>query len=129
MSLGRLFGSNPEPTPPVVDADIDDAIHILNVARRRAVIRYVADTDHVLELRELARDIAAEELGKPAEDVSSTEYKRVYVQLYQSHLDEMERLCIIDYDDDRKTITAGEKIEGYLRLLEVIEARTKGATV
>lgn len=127
MSLANIFSGPPEPTP-AVSASIDDVAHILRVERRRAVIRHMDTADGPLELRELSQRIASEELPDDKRVVGSQEYKRVYVGLYQSHLDDMAALGIVEYDDRSKTIHPGPELDGYAGLLDTLEARTDGPT-
>lgn len=81
----------------------DDAFHILQNARRRAVLRYlVADPDRdEFEMRELAEEIGAVEHDTTVRKLTSVERQRVYVSLYQTHLPKLDEHGVIDYDQSR----------------------------
>jgi hypothetical protein len=56
-----------------------------------------------ITLSTLAEHVAARENSCTVRELSSQERERVYVALYQSHLDTLDE--IIEYNNDRKTIT------------------------
>ncbi|UIO98922.1 hypothetical protein Hbl1158_10285 [Halobaculum sp. CBA1158] len=83
------------------DGSTDDHQALYDVlanTRRRHVIRALAD-DPPCDLGELAEYIAAIENDKPAQQLRSQERKRVYVSLYQSHLQSLADADVIRNDD------------------------------
>ena len=71
-----------------------------------------------IELGDLAEHVAAWELDKDVAAITSTERRRVYTSLQQTHLDKLEEAGIIECD--RKTIEPTEKLEDVEFYLEVV---------
>lgn len=84
----------------------DDAFHVLQNARRRAVLRYLLDHEEqgAFRMRDLAEEVAAWEHGTTVRQLSSDERQRVYIALYQSHLPKLDDHDIIDYDQSRGVV-------------------------
>jgi hypothetical protein len=87
---------------------IDQVFEILKNARRRAVLRYMRTVGEDVRLGELAEQIAAWECDKDVSQITSSERKRVYVGLYQSHLPKMADVGAISYNKPRGKIGPGE---------------------
>jgi hypothetical protein len=88
----------------------DDAFHILQNARRRAVLRYLAehdDTDRFV-MRDVAEEVAAWEHDTTVQQLVSDERQRVYIALYQSHLPKLDKHGIIDYNQSRGVVETTE---------------------
>jgi DNA-binding transcriptional ArsR family regulator len=82
----------------------DVLFDLLRNSRRRQVMRYLGEHDHA-DIGELAEHIAAVENGTDPETLSSSERKRVYVSLYQSHLPKLAEADVVDYDKERGTVS------------------------
>ncbi|WP_139246649.1 DUF7344 domain-containing protein [Halogranum amylolyticum] len=82
---------------------------ILRSSRRRLLLHYLEQSDGTLSRGELARHVAAAEEGIEMEEVTTTDRKRVYVSLHQTHLPTMDDVGIIDYDEDRGTVELHEE--------------------
>jgi hypothetical protein len=99
------------PVRPVVtgtpDADAgesiskDDLFHLLQNSRRRAVLRYLRGREGPTQMREVAEQVAAWEHDTTVSGLSSNERQRVYVALYQSHLDTLADAGVLEYDKSR----------------------------
>jgi hypothetical protein len=87
---------------------IGQIFEILKNDRRRAVLRYMGEVDSEVRLGELAEQIAAWECDKDVAQITSSERKRVYVGLYQSHLPKMADVGAISYNKPRGKIEPGE---------------------
>lgn len=96
--------SQPHPTP----IDHNDAIEILSSERRRYTIEFLADQqpNEPVSVRAVTQHVAAKENDCPEEGLSSKQKNRVYVSLYQQHLETLEPA--IDYDREHKQITPTE---------------------
>jgi DNA-binding transcriptional ArsR family regulator len=81
----------------------DVLFDLLRNRRRRLVMRYLGEHDRA-EIGELAEHVAAVENGTDPETLSSSERKRVYVSLYQSHLPKLAEAEVVDYDKERGTV-------------------------
>lgn len=109
-STGEV-GSKPTEIP------LDVVFDLLSNERRRHVLRYLHVESPSTTLGALAEYIAAIENDKPESALSSTERKRVYISLYQSHLPKMSSADVIDFDVDRKTVELADNAEYLMRFL------------
>jgi len=96
----------------------DDVFTILSNERRRHTVRAMQELSMPIELGDLAEHVAAWELGKDVAAITSTERRRVYTSLQQTHLDKLEEAGIIECD--RKTIEPTERLEDLEFYLEVV---------
>lgn len=95
----------------------DDVFDILSNARRRFVLYYLREAGEPVELGELARELAAWENETPASDLTTQQRKRVYVSLYQTHIQKLAEADIVEYDDDTRMVRladAADEIGAYL---------------
>jgi hypothetical protein len=98
----------------------DDAYHLLQNKRRRAVLRHVLAHDRTeYVMREVAEAVAAWEHDTTVERLASTERQRVYISLYQSHLPKLAEHGIIDYDQPRGRITVQPLAQVLAPILDV----------
>lgn len=104
------------------DITADDALDVLANARRRRVIKLVA-ADAPRTLGELAEELARQECGYDATSkVLSAERKRVYIALYQGHLEKLEVVGAIareEYDE----IRSGKNTAALAELIKHVETR------
>ncbi|MDL5361250.1 hypothetical protein [Halalkalicoccus sp. NIPERK01] len=104
-------------TPPTEDAAVetvdehlsiskDDLFHLLQNARRRAVLRYFAahPEQDEFNMRTVAEAIAAWENETTVEQLTSDQRQRVYIALYQSHLPKLDDYGVIEYNQSRGLI-------------------------
>lgn len=84
----------------------DDLFHVLQNARRRAVLRYLLEHDdrEQFTLRELAEAVAAWEHDTTARALEPEEYQRVYIALYQTHFPKLDEHDVVEYEKGRGTI-------------------------
>ena len=99
--------------------DEDELFHLLKSERRRRALRYLlnAETEPV-EMRTLAEAVAAEEYNTTVEALHSDQRQRVYITLYQSHLPQLDRAGVIEYNQSRGRITTTPLIEEFEPYLE-----------
>lgn len=93
-------------TTDLTGIDKDDAFHVLQNSRRRAVLRYLAEHDEQdrFIMRDLAEEIAAWEHDTTVQQLVSNERQRVYIALYQSHLPKLDDHGLIKYNQNRGII-------------------------
>ncbi|MFP8956520.1 hypothetical protein ACLI4Y_07315 [Natrialbaceae archaeon A-CW3] len=97
------------------DTDRGDIFDLLSNHRRRYAIHHLKRTDDRVELGDLAEHVAAWELEKDVQAITSTERKRVYTSLQQTHLPALERAGMIEFDDRAIELTDDAKtLEVYL---------------
>lgn len=86
-----------------VELSKDVVFDILRNERRRRTLGFLRDVG-TTSLSDLAEHVAALENDKPVRDLTSSERKRVYVSLYQCHLQKMADAGVIDYDRSRGVV-------------------------
>lgn len=97
----------------------EEEIHeILSNGRRRWTIEHLKDENRQVTLRGLSEWIAEVESGEspPPTDARQS----VYNSLHQTHLPKLDRLDIVDYDRNRKTVSLGEKARTVDLYMEVL---------
>ncbi|WP_254762200.1 DUF7344 domain-containing protein [Natrinema marinum] len=72
---------------------------LLSNHRRRYAIHYCKREDEPVTLGTLAEHVAAWELDKEVDEITSAERKRVYTSLQQTHLPTLEQADMIKFDD------------------------------
>jgi DNA-binding transcriptional ArsR family regulator len=88
----------------------DAAFDLLSNARRRYVLCYVRERGEA-SVRELSRYTAAWENDVAPTAVSSSQRKRVYTALHQTHLPRLDEHGIVTYDPDRGTVTPQPRLD------------------
>lgn len=111
----------------------DELFHLLKSERRRRALRYLLDAEsEPVRMRTLAEAVAAEEYDKTVEQLHTDERQRVYITLYQSHLPQLDRAGVIDYNQSRGQITTTplvEEFEDYLETSTRAESSTNTSIV
>jgi DNA-binding transcriptional ArsR family regulator len=95
----------------------DTVFDILSNARRRYVLYYLRKAEEPVELSDLARELAAWENETGPEDLTDQQQKRVYVSLYQTHIQKLADAGMVDYDKDTGLVSlaeGAEELRGYL---------------
>lgn len=120
--------SAPDPgTDQEVDADglsKSEIFDLLRNQRRRFVLHYLKNhPDETVSLGNLADHVAAWEYDTAPEEVTSTQRKRVYTTLQQSHLPKMDRAGILEFDADRGTVQSTKVLEDITIYMEILPGR------
>lgn len=103
----------------------DVIFDLLSAARRRLVLRYLAENGAEATLNDLADFVAARENGIEARLVSSKQRKRAYITLYQAHLPRLDDANVIDFDQARGTVKLRREADELFRYLEVSQSEPK----
>lgn len=91
---------------------------LFSAPRRCYVIQALRASDsETLAVRELARAVAAAETAGSSQVVTNGQYRNVYNALTQTHLSKLAAEGVIEYDTNRKVITAGGNLRTAHRLL------------
>lgn len=102
---------------------VEDVFYMLNNRRRRFAIFELARSDDALTVSDLAEQIAAWENGVLSSEVTSTQRKRVYNSLQQTHLPKLAERGFIEYDEREGTIEPTEQIDQLDIYVEIVEGR------
>lgn len=111
------MATNVQPAEKSLD---EGQIHdVLRNARRRLAITCLQDTEEgSLSLGELSERVAEMETGEaPA---PRDKRQSVYVSLQQTHLPKLEKLGIVEYDSDQKTVSLRERVREIEVYMEVV---------
>lgn len=101
---------------------VDDVFTILSNQRRRYALYYV---DHVegTTISDLAEQIAAWEYGIGVSKVTSTQRKRVYNSLQQTHLPKLDDADFVEYDSRGGTVEPTPHADTLSVYLELVHGR------
>lgn len=118
---------------PTAESDGEDAagglskneiFDLLRNQRRRFVLHYLENhPDEAVSIGDLADRVASWEYDIPREEVSSTQRKRVYTTLQQSHLPKMDRVGILEFDADRGMVRPTDVLEDITIYMEILPGR------
>lgn len=89
----------------------DTVFDILSNARRRYVLHYLREKGEPVELGELAQELAAWENETTVEELTKQQRKRVYVSLYQTHIQKLANAGLVEYDRDTGMIALGDHVD------------------
>ena len=95
----------------VVPLSPDDAFAAIANSRRRRVILSLAQSDDALSARELSVELAAIEHTIDPSEVTSQQRTRIYISLIQNHLETLDELEVVEYDDRSKTVEPTDAIQ------------------
>jgi len=96
-----MDNSNGAPDPIL---ELDEVFAALGHPRRRYLLYTLVNGSTEAPLSDLATDIAAWELEKPASEVTAGERRRVHISLYHSHIPKLASLGILDYHEAENVI-------------------------
>jgi DNA-binding transcriptional ArsR family regulator len=104
---------------------LDVVFEILKNRRRRLALHYLHEHPGPVDIDDLSVHIAAVENGKSEREISAKERKRVYVGLYQWHLQKMADVGVIE-TDRKLNVELGPNAEQVYARLETAEAAGNG---
>lgn len=87
-----------------VPYDIDELVTAIQNDRRRLVLLFAHEFATPISAGDLAEAIAVLENGQKKSELNSQDRKRVYISLTQCHLDTLDDLGAVVYDDRSKQI-------------------------
>ncbi|AGB14966.1 hypothetical protein Halru_0322 [Halovivax ruber XH-70] len=95
-----------------------EIFELLSNRRRRYAIHYCKRVDEPVELGDLAEQVAAWELDKEVQELTSAERKRVYTALQQTHLPTLERADVVEFENHTIELTdEADALEIYLDIV------------
>ncbi|WP_218827778.1 DUF7344 domain-containing protein [Halorubrum halodurans] len=104
-----------------IPLDPDSVFDAIGNRRRRRVLLSLSRAPDEVTADELAVEIAAIENGIDPSKVGSDDRTPVYIALTQRHLETLDGVGAVDYDDRSKTVTstdATEPLAEYIRRLQ-----------
>lgn len=103
----------------------DEPFDLLSNARRLYLLEYLHEQDAPVQLTDAAAHIASRENGKPRSELDNEERRRVYISLYQTHLQLLFDRGVIDWNEGTNTIELADvsPVEPYLDTNETIDRR------
>lgn len=105
-----------------VPLDVEQAIEAIQTSRRRHVLVILDDVESPHSVSDLAEAIAAIELDKDIPELDAQERKNIYIALVQHHLDILDALGAIVYDERSKEVSATEATAGLADLVRHLES-------
>lgn len=113
-------GTNADVSDAQADAKLsdDDRFYLLQSSRRRETIEYLLAVDETVRISTLARHVAAVEHGTSTAEVTSEQYQRIYVPLYQLHLPKLDEHGVIEYRKERGLVDPTPKLEVFRPYLD-----------
>ena len=106
--------------PPAGGISSDVVYSVLADKRRRYTVHHLKQQGGSVSVGDLAEQVAAWEYGKPIDEITSKERKRVYIALYQSHLPTLHKEGVVEYDDGRRVVELSPSMAGHEIYLEVV---------
>lgn len=88
----------------------DNVFNILSDSRRRYILYYLRKTGEPVELGKLAEELAAWENEIQVGELTKQQRKRVYVSLYQTHIQKLAEAGIIEYDPNSGLVSLDEQM-------------------
>jgi hypothetical protein len=104
MSDRDLFSEG----PPNLSAPPDQVFDTLKSSRRRQVIKIVGANGEI-ELTDLALQVASQENDVEPDDLTDQDRKKVYVSLYQTHLNKLVQEGHIEYSEQTGKVKPNEE--------------------
>ena len=90
--------SDPDGAPDPI-LELDEVFVALDHPRRRYLLYALVNGSTEAPLSDLAANIAAWELDKPASEVTAAEQRDIHISLYHSHVPRLASLGIVDYHE------------------------------
>jgi len=115
--LPKLWNSNNS-----VPIDVADATVAITNSRRRHVLTILDDADRPHDVGELAEAIAAIEQNKTTCELDAQDRKRVYIALIQVHLDTLNEIGAIAYNERDKHVGTTDATAGLAALIRHLES-------
>jgi len=89
---------------PKLEIDRDAVFDLLSSSRRRYVLFHLCNGAPTVHITELARELAAVEMGVDPATLSETDVRRVYISLYQTHIPKLEAHGLVSFDPDERLV-------------------------
>ncbi|WP_049927447.1 DUF7344 domain-containing protein [Halopiger goleimassiliensis] len=101
----------------------DELFTVLSNRRRRYVLQELIREGDRIDIGTLSQQIAAYEDGLELHEVSSSDRKRVYTALHQSHLPKLDETGLVEFDRDRGTVEPTATLEDVEIYMDLVHGR------
>lgn len=101
--------------------DLNDVFDVLSEERRREALRVISEQETSLTLADLADEVAVRENQSPLSEVSAEETKRIYIDLYHSHVPKLTEIGAITYHPNGDMVSPTGTIGHVVAYLNVID--------
>lgn len=96
-----------------VELSTSDRHRLLAADRRRLALDVLTGTSGTVSLEELAREVAAREDDRGAQDEASVERNEIKLSLHHHHLPKMADMHVLEYDPETNVIRpSGVSLDG-----------------
>lgn len=110
-------------SPPENALSVTELCAVLGHKRRQVAINEVAQSDdRVLPIKTLSRRVAASLYDCEPAQVGHTKYKRIYVSLYQTHLEQLADAGVFLVDDRTNEVQPGPSFQTAQQALDTLAA-------
>lgn len=103
-----------------VPIETEEAIEAIQTPRRRFVLKML-EQDSPQTVDRMSKQIAAAECDKSVDNINAQERKRVYIALIQGHLDKLDKLGAVTYEERDKLVRATPETPPLVDLIRHIE--------
>ena len=111
-----------------VPIDVEQALEAIQNSRRRHVLVILDDVESPHSVSDLAEAIAVIELDKDIPELDAQQRKNVYIALTQHHLDILDALGAISYEERSKQVHATDATAGLADLVRHVESVCEGSS-
>ncbi|SDR38838.1 DUF7344 domain-containing protein [Natronobacterium texcoconense] len=116
-------GGSPDTEPTDATLTEDELFEMLSNRRRRHILHQLMREGDRIDVGTLSEEIAASEDGIDIHEVSSTDRKRVYTALHQSHLPKMDEAGVLAFNKDRGFVEPMPALEDVEIYMDIVHGR------
>ncbi|MFP8953583.1 hypothetical protein ACLI4Z_11495 [Natrialbaceae archaeon A-arb3/5] len=91
--------------------NVNTVLVLLSHHRRRYALRCLRTHENPLALADLAEEVAIHEHEAPITDISAEKVKRIYLELYHTHIPKLADKQFVHYDQERDSVALLERAE------------------
>ncbi|ELZ04711.1 DUF7344 domain-containing protein [Natrialba asiatica] len=113
----------PQPESAHGELTEDELFELLANRRRRHILQTLIYRDERIDIGALSQSIAASEDDLAFDEVSSSDRKRVYTALQQSHLPKMDNAGVLEFDRDRGTVKPTPALKNVEIYMDIVHGR------
>lgn len=116
-NVGSLDDDGGEPT---ATPSTDTLFSVLAHQYRRYALDCVRE-QRTKSLADIADAVAVRVFERPVNEIPADAQRRIYLELYHTHIPKLEAARVVKYDQSQDTVTAGDAIERAAPFLTVVD--------